>query len=107
VVITAAISPYRQTREEVRRRHEAPFVEVFVDCDIDTLLQRDTKGLYAQALRGEITNFSGISDPYEPPVSPEIVVHTAKETVAQSVDHILAELEKRRLIPHAHAFTGR
>lgn len=107
VAITAAISPYRDTREEVRRQHEAPFIEVFVDCDIDTLLQRDTKGLYAQALRGEIMNFSGISDPYEPPVSPDIVVHTAKETVAESVDRILAELEKRRLIPHEHALTGR
>src|ERR1700757_2070412 len=67
VVIAAAISPYREVREEVRRAHESPFVEAFVDCSIDELVRRDAKGLYAKALRGELPNFTGISDPYEPP----------------------------------------
>src|SRR5438445_456668 len=71
VAIAAAISPYRDVRDEIRREHDAPFVEVFVDCPIDTLVKRDPKGLYQKALRGEIAKFSGISDPYDPPPSPE------------------------------------
>src|SRR5262249_57306869 len=67
VAIAAAISPYREIRNEVRRAHEAPFIEVFVDCSLDELVRRDRKGLYSKALRGEIQNFTGVSDPYEPP----------------------------------------
>ena len=98
VAIAAAISPYRDVRDEIRREHDAPFVEVFVDCPIDTLVKRDPKGLYAKALRGDIPNFSGISDPYEPPVSAEITVRTDRETVDASRDAILRWLEKRGLI---------
>src|SRR4029079_1601186 len=65
VAIAAAISPYRELRDEVRREHESPFVEVCVDCPLDVLVKRDPKGLYAKALQGQIPNFSGVSDPYE------------------------------------------
>ncbi|HET9831808.1 MAG TPA: adenylyl-sulfate kinase, partial [Vicinamibacterales bacterium] len=98
VAIAAAISPYRELRDEVRREHEAPFVEVFVECPLDVLVKRDPKGLYAKALQGEIPNFSGVSDPYEPPLAPEITVHTDRETVDASRDAILRWLEGRRLI---------
>lgn len=98
VAIASAISPYRDVREEIRREHDAPFVEVFVECPLDALVKRDPKGLYAKAVRGEIANFSGISDPYEPPLSPEITVHTDRETVDASRDVILRWLEARTLI---------
>jgi adenylyl-sulfate kinase len=98
IAIAAAISPYRDVREEIRREHDAPFVEIFVDCPIEALVKRDPKGLYAKAVRGEIRNFSGISDPYEPPPSAEITVHTDRETVGASRDVILRWLEDRTLI---------
>jgi adenylyl-sulfate kinase len=98
VVITAAISPYRDVRDEVRRLHEAPFVETFVECSIDELVRRDAKGLYAKALRGELPNFTGISDPYEPPPSPDIHVRSDRETVAESRSSILAFLERTGLL---------
>jgi adenylyl-sulfate kinase len=98
VAIAAAISPYREVRDEVRRDHDAPFVEIFVDCPIDTLVKRDPKGLYAKALRGEIAQFSGVSDPYEPPLTPEITVHTDRESVDASRDAVLRYLESRKLI---------
>jgi adenylyl-sulfate kinase len=98
VVIAAAISPYRDTRDEVRREHEGAFVEVFVDCSLDLLVQRDRKGLYARALRGELQNMTGVSDPYEPPLEAEVTVHTDHEQVDESLAKILAFLEQRALI---------
>jgi adenylyl-sulfate kinase len=98
VAIAAAISPYRDVRDEIRREHEAPFVEVFVDCPIDTLVKRDPKGLYAKALRGELANFSGISDPYEPPLAADITVHTDRESVDVSRDAVIGWLEAQHLI---------
>jgi adenylyl-sulfate kinase len=98
VAIAAAISPYRELRDEIRREHEAPFVEVFAECPLAALVKRDPKGLYAKALQGQIQNFSGVSDPYEPPLAPEITVHTDRETVEASRDVILRWLEARDLI---------
>ncbi len=98
VAIAAAISPYRELRDEVRLEHEAPFVEVFVDCPLEVLVERDPKGLYAKALQGQILNFSGVSDPYEQPLAPEVTVHTDRETVEASRDVILGWLEAHRLI---------
>jgi adenylylsulfate kinase len=98
VVITAAISPYRAVRDEVRRSHEAPFVEAFLDCSIDELVHRDRKGLYAKALRGEIQHFTGVSDPYEPPPAPEIHIHTDRETVEASQRAIVGWLEEHGLL---------
>jgi adenylyl-sulfate kinase len=100
--ITAAISPYRDVREEVRgkvARHGAGFCEVYVACPIEVLAQRDVKGLYKKALAGEIPHFTGVSDPYEPPVSPEVVVDSSKEQVAHSVDKIFQTLKRLRYVP--------
>lgn len=96
-VISAAISPYADARQQARQTI-GNFVEVFVRCPIDELARRDVKGLYARALRGEIAHFTGISDPYEEPTSPEITVYTDRETVEESVTKILAYLEERGFI---------
>lgn len=98
VAITAAISPYRDIRDEVRRAHESPFVETFIECSIDELVRRDAKGLYAKALRGELANFTGISDPYEPPLAPQIHVRSDRETVEESRAKIISWLEGERLL---------
>ncbi|MEM1544748.1 MAG: adenylyl-sulfate kinase [Candidatus Bathyarchaeia archaeon] len=87
VVITALISPYREGRDYARQLI-GDFVEVYVKCPLNVLIERDVKGLYAKALKGEIPNFTGISDPYEPPENPEVVVETDKETVEESVNKI-------------------
>jgi adenylylsulfate kinase len=97
IVVVAAISPYRETREEVKNRI-GNFVEVHVDCPIEVLAARDVKGLYKRALAGEVGNFTGISDPYEPPLDPDVVVRSDRETVDESVDKIWRELEQRGLI---------
>lgn len=101
-VITAAISPYREVREEVRRAIEndgAAFVEVFVKCPLEVLQERDVKGLYRKALAGEIKEFTGVSDPYEEPLAPEVLVETDTESVKASAARIIRELELRGLVP--------
>ena len=100
-VISAAISPYREVRDEVRAMIGPGFVEVFVDCPLDALVARDVKGLYAKALRGEIPNFTGVNDPYEAPLNPEVTVNTDRETVEESVAKVVAYLEKREFLPKA------
>jgi adenylyl-sulfate kinase len=95
-VLVAAISPYRQARDQVRAGVDR-FVEVHVAAPLDTCAQRDPKGLYAKALAGEIKNFTGVSDPYEPPLHPEIVLHTEAESVDESVHQVLAWLEANQL----------
>jgi adenylyl-sulfate kinase len=98
IAVTAAISPYRAIREEVRRmitNDGAGFVEVFVSCPLEVLAERDVKGLYKKALAGEIKNFTGVSDPYEPPTSPDVVVDSSKDTVDQGVDRITAALKAK------------
>jgi adenylyl-sulfate kinase len=103
-VIAAAISPYREIRDEVRRSVEADgaiFVEVFVKASLDALIARDVKGLYKKALAGEIKQFTGVSDPYEEPLGPELVVETDRETVEESAAKILARLEELKLIASA------
>ena len=98
VAITAAISPYRDVRDEVRA--QAPgFVEVYMRCPIETLTERDTKGLYRKALAGEIANFTGVSDPYEEPLHPEVVCDTALETPDQSLAKIIQALERLGHLP--------
>ena len=83
VAISAAISPYREIRDENRARI-GRFVEVYVRCSLDELMRRDVKGMYAEALRGEIANFTGVSDPYEEPLNPDVVVDTDGESVDES-----------------------
>jgi adenylyl-sulfate kinase len=97
IAIAAAISPYRAVREEVRARIPN-FVEVYVNCPIDVLAGRDVKGLYKRALAGEIPQFTGISDPYEPPLAPEVVVDSSKETPIESLEKIWATLEHLGLV---------
>jgi adenylylsulfate kinase len=100
--ITAAISPYREVREEVRRAVEADgaaFVEVYVECPVRVLAGRDVKGLYEKALAGEIKQFTGVSDPYEEPLAPDVIVRTHEENAEASAARIIRELERRRLIP--------
>lgn len=95
-VITAAISPYAQARADARQRiGSAQFVEVFVRCSLDELVRRDVKGLYKKAIAGEIEHFTGVSDPYEAPEHPDVVVDSEVETVEESVSKILGELERR------------
>jgi adenylyl-sulfate kinase len=103
VAIAAVVSPYRETRDEIRREHEAPFIEVFVDCPIDELVRRDPKGLYAKALRGELPHFTGISDPYELPVAPAVHVRTATESVEESLSRVLGGLISRGLAVSTNA----
>ena len=98
VAITAAISPYREVRDEVRAQTPG-FVEVFVRAPLETLMERDTKGLYRKAIAGEIANFTGVSDPYEEPFHPEVVCDTSRETVDQSLAKIVAALERLGHLP--------
>jgi adenylylsulfate kinase len=103
VVLQSAIeSPYRETREEARRQINR-FVEVFVDCPTDVLVQRDKTGNYKKALAGEIKNLVGITEPYEPPKHAEVVVDTSKHTVDQAVDHIVEQLVALRFYDPASA----
>ena len=94
-VLGAAISPYQRSRDDVKRSIEADeirFVEVFVRCPLHKLIERDVKGLYAKALAGEIKHFTGVSDPYEEPVSPDIIVDTSTESVDDSTRKILSHI---------------
>ena len=95
-VLVAAISPYRAARDQVRVGVDA-FVEVHVAAPVAICAERDVKGLYAKALAGQIPNFTGVSDPYEPPLDPEIILHTEDQTVDESVDQVLTWLETNRL----------
>ena len=98
-VITAAISPYRAIRDEARQLMGDRFIEAYVKASVETCEERDVKGLYAKARAGEIKEFTGVSDPYEPPENPELVIDTEKQSPEQSAQQILAYLEERELIP--------
>ncbi|HEY8216852.1 MAG TPA: adenylyl-sulfate kinase [Acidimicrobiia bacterium] len=96
VALVPVISPYRAGRDHARALHAAaglPFVEVFVDAPVDVCEARDPKGLYAKARAGEITGFTGVDDPYEPPEAPDLVVETATTTVDDAADAIMRRLE--------------
>lgn len=102
-VICSFISPYRERRARTRREIEegADFIEVYVHCPLEVCADRDVKGLYEQAFAGEIDNFTGVSDPYEPPRNPEIICPTAEETVEESVSRVLAYLEENDYVSTA------
>ena len=100
-VITAAISPYAEIRDEMRRLAGAEgirFIEVFVNADLASLVERDVKGLYRRALAGEIPHFTGVSDPYEPPAHAEVVVKTDKEAMDACVERIVGALRNAGLL---------
>lgn len=97
--IAAVISPYRAVRDEVRGRI-GRFVEVYMEAPLEVLAERDVKGLYRRAQNGEISGFTGVSDPYEPPLQPEVVCHSdGRETPAQSAAKVLAKLEELGYLP--------
>lgn len=98
VALTCAISPYREIRDEARKEI-GRFVEVYVKCSLEECIKRDVKGLYKKALGGEIKNFTGISDPYEEPLNPEIIVETDKESHEESVNKIMKCLNSLRYLP--------
>jgi adenylyl-sulfate kinase len=102
ISITAAISPYREIRDEIRQdtttEGRAAFVEVFAHAPIEALIERDVKGLYKKALAGEIKQFTGISDPYEAPENPEVTAYTSEESVEASLERILNYLAEKSLI---------
>ncbi|MFN8525485.1 MAG: adenylyl-sulfate kinase [Chloroflexota bacterium] len=104
-VVTAAISPYRSVRDEVRAEIDQ-FIEVYVKCSLDELVRRDVKGLYAKALRGEISQFTGVSDPYEEPLAPEVTVETDREAVDESLSKIIHALHARGLLLGEPAVTA-
>jgi adenylyl-sulfate kinase len=98
VAITAAISPYRETRNHARMSIR-DFVEVFADCPLEVCEQRDVKGLYRKARAGEIVQFTGVSDPYEPPLQPEVHLRTNLESPEQDVEIVLDKLAGLGYIP--------
>lgn len=100
IAIAALISPYRQVRDDVRLKCNGRFVEVYVKCDLQVLQQRDPKGLYRKALAGEIPNFTGISDPYEEPLQPEVIVETDRETPEESCGKIMRALKDFGYLEH-------
>jgi adenylylsulfate kinase len=91
-VIVSAISPYKEARDQVRRRI-VDFVEVFVDAPLEVCAERDVKGLYKKAFSGEIEQFTGVSDPYEPPNAPDLVLKTDEETPEESAQKVIEKLE--------------
>jgi adenylyl-sulfate kinase len=98
IAIASAISPYRAIRDE-NRRLIGSFVEVHVRCPVETCIERDVKGLYKKAHDGEIKNFTGVSDPYEEPLNPEVKVETDKESPDHSLAKILRKLEELNYLP--------
>jgi adenylylsulfate kinase len=99
VVVTAFISPYRADRDQVRALMPKDFVEVYVDCPIAVCEQRDVKGLYQKARAGQIPEFTGVSAPYEAPLTPELTLRTGEQTVEESVRQVIDCLEKRGIVP--------
>lgn len=92
-VVASFISPYREARDYARKQI-GDFVEVYVKCPVEVCVQRDTKGMYQKALAGEIENFTGVSDPYEEPLTPEVLIESDKELLAESVAKVMAKLRE-------------
>jgi adenylylsulfate kinase-like enzyme len=92
-VLTSFISPYREMRDHARREIGS-FLEVYVKCPLEVCIRRDVRGMYKLALEGKIKNFTGVSDPYEEPLNPDLVLETDKETLDQSVAKVLGRLKE-------------
>jgi len=92
-VLTSFISPYRELRDYARREI-GNFVEIYVKCPVEVCIQRDTRGMYKKALAGEIPNFTGVSDPYEEPLNPELVIDSDKESLTESVTKVMAKIKE-------------
>ena len=98
IAIVAVIAPYREARLKARKTCER-FVEVFVDCPLQTLIQRDVKGLYGKALSGELKHFSGVSDPYERPEAPDIYLNSGRQSVEESIQLVVSKLIDLQYLP--------
>jgi adenylyl-sulfate kinase len=98
IAICAVVSPYRATRDEVRR-NTARFIEIYVECPVAVAEQRDTDGWYARARRGEVEDFTGVNAPYEPPLSPEVHIRSDQESVDAATTRVIARLEDLEIIP--------
>ncbi len=105
-VIVSAISPYKEARDQVRRDIGDDFIEVFVDCPVEVCAGRDVKGLYKKAFAGEIKEFTGVSDPYEPPAAPELTLRTHEEEPKESARRVIAKLEKLGYLDPVEEFSG-
>jgi adenylylsulfate kinase len=92
-VLVSFISPYREMRDRARQQVRN-FVEIYVKCPVEVCAQRDVKGMYQKAMRGEIKEFTGVNDPYEEPLHPELVLETDKETLDQSVEKTMAKIKE-------------
>ncbi len=102
IVVVSAISPYADTRNDLRRRSEQaghPFLEFFVNAPLETVIARDVKGLYKRALAGEIAHFTGVNDPYEPPTSPALELRTDREAEGVCVERVLEVVERAGMLP--------
>jgi len=93
MVLTSFISPYKELRDYARKEI-GDFVEIYVKCPVDVCIQRDTRGMYKKALAGEIKNFTGVSDPYEEPVNPELVIESDKESLEESVAEVVDKIKE-------------
>jgi adenylylsulfate kinase len=93
-VIVSAISPFKEARDQVRRNIGEGFIEVFVDAPLEICAERDVKGLYKKAFAGEIEQFTGVSDPYEPPAAPELHIKTDEEEPQESARRVITRLEE-------------
>jgi len=92
-VLVSFISPYREMRDRARQQIQN-FVEIYVKCPVEVCAKRDVKGMYQKAMRGEIKEFTGVNDPYEEPLRPELVLETDKETLEQSVEKMMAKIKE-------------
>ncbi len=103
IVLCSFVSPYRDTRAKIREivSEEVPFIEVYVKCSLEEVIRRDPKGLYKKALRGEIKHMTGIDDPYEEPLNPEITVDSEHNSVEENASKIISYLEENGLIEKA------
>jgi adenylylsulfate kinase len=101
IALVAAISPYREAREKARRE-ATNFVEIHVDCCLKTAVARDVKGLYRRALNGELPHFTGVSDPYEPPLHPDIHIRTDIQPLEESFSEVACALEERQWLPRRY-----
>jgi adenylylsulfate kinase len=99
-VLAAFVSPYRAIRDQIRSEMD-DFIEIYVKCSVDACIERDVKGMYKKAIAGEIKNFTGISDPYEDPLNPELILETDNESVEESVQKVIQMLENTGYIPVA------
>ena len=103
-VIVSAISPFKEVRDQVRRNIGEDFIEVFVDAPLEVCAERDVKGLYKKAFAGEIPQFTGVSDPYEPPAAPELHIKTDEETPQESARRVIVHLEEAGYLTPVEAF---